>query len=329
MKPLSRLLLAAGLALLAIPLAAMEKIHLVSPGDSASKIAKIYYGSFRATDALLVYNDRSSTRLSAGDRLKVPFCPRHRVRAGDTWSALTERYLGQGEAYDTVARLNGLSSRAPLQVGQEIVFPVVKRHRLRRGETLDRLSERFMGSTVFADVLARFNGVDDPRRLVVGTELRVPMMDFVPLGREGKHAVARKVPAKDAAAPATKKAGSTKTTGATKKTAATKSRPKSATPKAPRFATKLERAMEDYESGRYAEAFNAFRQMERVVDRQGTDAERSTLWRGLTFVYVAYDRGEDACAAYRRWCEVGGAPRLDPDRISPRIRQQIRGCSDR
>ncbi|ANM28474.1 hypothetical protein ABI59_00780 [Acidobacteria bacterium Mor1] len=315
MRAIARWILAAGIALLAIPLCAMEKIHLVSAGDSASKIAKIYYGSFRATDALLIYNGRSSTRLSAGERLKVPFCPRHRVRAGDTWSALASRYLGQGAAYETVARLNGLSPRAPLQVGQEIVFPVVKEHRLRRGETLDRLAERFMGSSVFAEVLAGFNGIDDPRRLAVGAELRIPMMDFVPLERgERRAATSRKVPS-PAPAKAAPKAASNK--------ASTKPAKKA------RFAPRLDRAMEDYEAGRYEQAFDAFRQMERVVERQGTSAERSSLWRGLTFVYVAYDRGDDACAAYRRWCDVGGVPQLDPDRISPRIRRQIRGCSDR
>ncbi len=78
------LLLVLGLAVTAIGVAeAGEREHTVAPGESASAIAKKYYGNFDLTPLLLAYNGREGTLLQPGETLRIPYCEVHRVQRGE------------------------------------------------------------------------------------------------------------------------------------------------------------------------------------------------------------------------------------------------------
>jgi len=155
--------------------AAGERVHEVRPGESASSIAKRYYGDYELAPLLLEYNGRTGNLIRVGEKLRVPFCEVHRVGGGDTWSGLADRYLGRASAYRAVAALNGLEPARPLGLGVEIVFPVPLEYRLQRGDTLAGIAEHFYGDVDLGDALRSYNGIEDPRRLSVGQTIEVPL----------------------------------------------------------------------------------------------------------------------------------------------------------
>lgn len=295
---------------LATPVLAGERVHTVEPGDSASAIAKRYYGRHDRAELLLRYNDRSSTVIRPGERLRVPFCDVHHVRAGDTWSGLTRRYLGRASAWKAVAELNGRQPQRPLQVGERLVFPVEIEHRLERGESLAALAARFLGDPRRADLLQRFNGLDDPRRLAVGEPVRIPVLSL------------RLIEASPPKPPSPRETSPPKPNRLP-------SRPVAEEPSGPerRFASELIEAENFWRAGDYERTRERLESLREPVARRGAPEDRQQLARLLAFVYVAFDRPERACAALEtlsaREETIAG---LDPDRVSPKIRAVLESC---
>ena len=307
-------------ACLAAPATAVsgQRIHTVRPGESASSIAKRYYGEFELGGLLLKYNGKSGTVIQAGEKLRVPYCELHRVKRGDTWSALAQRYLERASVYPAVAALNGLSPQQPLKVGNRIVFPVVLSHRLERGDTLAVLAERFYGDTELSHVLQSFNRIDDPRRLSVGETLEIPLISLQmrKIGVSKARTVAA-TPVREKPARGQKKE-------------ATRHETESATGSPPaRFKDELHAASEAFIDGDYDRARGLLEPLGDRVGSGGSDVDKAEYWRLLTFVYVAFDLPGETCAAYRSLAELSAGIRLDPDLVSPKIRDQLSRCRKR
>ena len=280
----------------AAAMAGSDLTHRVAPGESASSIAARYYADYELADALLGYNGKSGTVIHAGESLKIPVCDEHVVRAGDTWSALARRYLGRADGWPAVAVLNGLSPEAPLRVGQRLVFPVVRDHALRPGETLAVLAQRFYGDTKRSSVLRRFNAIDDPRRLSVGQTVEIPLVVF-------------RVPRKSDPTPA----------------------PVAAVPPAPvppprRFTDELRSVKLALAQGEFDTAADQLETVRDDVARAGMPAEQVELWRLLALVSVARNDDERACQAYDALIDVHADWTPDPDLVSPKVRDAFARC---
>ena len=156
-----------------------ELTHRVRSGESASAIARDYYGDLEAGELLLLYNGKTGPVIHVGDTLKVPYTAAHTIKTGDAWSAIAQKYLGRPSAYPTIARLNGLAAGQPLQVGARILIPAVIPYQLQRGESLSLLADRFYGDHERSGILQQFNGIDDPRRLSPGQALQIPVVSLV------------------------------------------------------------------------------------------------------------------------------------------------------
>jgi LysM repeat protein len=105
-------------------------------------------------------------------RAAPPTSTSHVVAPGETGCSLAGRY---GVSPDALLRANGLSG-SPAQLlfeGTRLQVPrdAPLRHRVRAGETLSGLSQRY-GVTV--EALARANGLDDPDSVAAGADLRIP-----------------------------------------------------------------------------------------------------------------------------------------------------------
>ncbi len=155
-----------------------ERAHKVRSGESASSVAKRYYGSFEAGRLVLEYNGKTGTVIHAGEILRVPFCEIHRVVRGDSWSVLARRHLARASAWRTLAELNQRDADAALAVDDRLVMPVVLSHALERGDTLASLAEHYYGDAGRGELLRRFNRIDDPRRLAVGATIEVPLVSL-------------------------------------------------------------------------------------------------------------------------------------------------------
>jgi len=107
----------------------------------------------------------------------------HRVRRGDTWSSLAERY---GVSAEELRAANHLGTDAPLRVGWQVLIPVRMdsappensggdpgaredgTYVVEAGDTLSEIAERF---SIPLDDLARWNDLADPSRIRTGMTL--------------------------------------------------------------------------------------------------------------------------------------------------------------
>ena len=314
MTPGERLLAGVGLGIwLAVGTHAVagERTHTVRSGESASSIAKAYYGSVALGDLLLQYNEKSSTTIQVGEKFRIPYCEIHSVESGDSWSVLAQRYLRRASTYPAVAMLNGLSPRASLRIGSRIVFPVVLPHRLERGETLAVLAERYYEDVNLSEALQSFNQIEDPRRLSVGQALRVPLISM--RLRES----ASRPPARRNRKPRASKPSPTSIAAA--------DRPTSKSP-TPGFGREIRLARTAFDQGDYGHARKMLESLRRDVDRRGSKPEKAEVLRLLAFVYVAFDLPDDACSAYRSLARSSAETGLDADLVSPKIRDALSRC---
>ena len=190
----------------------------------------------------------------------------------------------------------------PLAIGTEIVFPVVLEHALARGESLAILAKRYYGDNARADILQRFNAIDDPRRLSVGETVEIPLVSFRAVDEPS-------------ASPRT-----------------AKSPPPSSPeepepPKALPFREPLDRVADALAEGRYDRARES---LEPLLDRVLSEGDRNAkarIWEMVAVVHIAYDDYDRACDAYRELAALSAEPDLDADRVSPKIRDAYRECN--
>jgi LysM repeat protein len=281
-----------------------EKIHEVRPGESASSIAKQYYGTFDRTDLLLRYNGLAGSVIRPGEELRIPYSETHIVRAGDTWSGLAQKYLGRTSAYPTVAALNGVPPSRALQVGQRLVMPVVLELELARGESLSSLSHEFYGTIDLAPILQEFNEIADPRKLSVGQRIAIPLTMLKLRGPGGSAtAAARKPPAP------------------VEKPKPTVKKPPPPPPE-PLYTREIAAARKAFDEGSFEEARGLLAPLRHGIARSPVAGERRDYWELVAFVHVAFDERAAACSAYQR----RGEGALDPDLVSPKIRQILDDC---
>ena len=305
------------------------RTHTVRGGESVSSIAKRYYGNYELTKLLLQYNGKPDSVIQPGEKLKIPFCEVHRVRGGDTLSKLAQRYLDRPLAYREIAALNGLRPDKPLQVGQRIVIPVVLPHRLKRGESLATLAKRYYGGTDLLHVLQSYNGIDDPRRLSVGQKIEVPLVSFLEGGKTPEKPAKPQSSKSATSKPATPKPATVEPPPVKQEQRTVEPAPKPTTPETPRYQSKIALAKKAYSLGEYERARELLEALQPDVLEDGNDVERAELLRLVAFVYVAFDLPVQACAAHRSLSRVSAKTRLDPDFVSPKIRQVLSECMER
>ena len=306
-RPAFRLVLVVAAVLAAAATPASERWHTVRKGESASAIAKRYYGDYAMADLLLQFNGRSDSVIRPGESLRVPVCDVHIVRSGDSWSRVAQRYLDRPAAYTEIAALNGIDPDRPLRVGQRITIPVILTHELKPGESLGALARRFYGGPDLIPVLQSFNGIDDPRRLSVGQTVEIPLLAFRTT--------------KDQAAVPTPEPTPEPTVAA--------ARPPEPIPDpepAPRFTPQIRVAADAFANDDYVGARDLLERLRERVNTRGVDEDKAELLRLLALVYVAFDHPEKACAAHRSRTRLVGNTPLDPDLVSPKIREIFKRC---
>ena len=170
--------------------------HVVSRGDTLWDIARFYGTSAQAIQSVNAL--ASVRRLRPGQRLAIPGGPSssqslkrvvkkprvyHRVRRGDTLWDIARFY---GTSARAIQSVNALTSVRRLRPGQRLAIPggpsssqslkrVVKKprvyHRVRRGETLSTIADRYRVSPA---ALQRANSIRNRHRIRAGQRLRIP-----------------------------------------------------------------------------------------------------------------------------------------------------------
>lgn len=291
-----------------------EVQHEVRPGETLASLAERYYGSTALGEMLGTYNGLDG-ELEPGSTLRLPSGRDYVTRAGDSWSRLAHSHLGDAALAGPLAQLNGSSAEAPLRIGQQLAIPVLVDYRVAPGDSFARIARRFYGGPARAGFLQRFNRIENARHLQVGQLLRVPLT--LPLAEppvpDADQAVEGDRPQAAAAGTARPKTQ----TGLASVAAA---------PSLDGLREELRLGMSAYLDGSYDTALERLEPLRSEVMAHGSLREQRELLRHLAFAYVAYDRGEDACSAYRALVAIEPSTQLDPDRISPKIRKVLADC---
>lgn len=133
----------------------------------------------------------------------VPAVDDTEVRVGTTRDALM--FMGRGDEEPARQILEGILKRNPNNkvakkfLDQLIVDPVTLlgaenyQYRVQSGDTMSSIAQTRLGDSSLFYALARYNGIDDPRRINAGQMLRIPGTKPVPEKSDAKSRPAKSV----------------------------------------------------------------------------------------------------------------------------------------
>jgi hypothetical protein len=286
--------LVAALVLAAQPGDARAFTHVVRKGETLASIAKDMYGRADFEFVLVGANSldaKGGTFISAGMRLEIPALGHERTALGDTWPALSDRFLGSPDRANILAHANGETPWTPPEPGTEIVIPYVMRHVGSEGETVFDVAQRYLGDKMLAWQLVLFNDLpgNDIRR---GQAVLIPIVEL-PLTDRAK------AEAEQAQALSQHEAGGS-----------ARARQKAIEAKLPELHTLVR-------DGRWIESVGLGEQLLGVGD--ATRPQRARIGKLLTVAYAALDARGAAAQACRLYLENVTVAHLEPATTSPKV----------
>jgi LysM repeat protein len=282
-----------------------QVLHRIERGDTLAGLAERYYGDSRFAEVIASHNGLERDP-QPGTELRVPSASHHDVQRGESWSDLAARYWSDAQLGEDLARWcersESVERAAPSRaladppVGARLLMPALVTYRIHPGETLAGVSRRFYAGPERAAALARLNRIEDPRYLRSGQSIRVPLLEIA----QGVPEPPAEPPRDVAAAPAP--------------------------PPAPERSEALAKAVNDFLDGSFEAALAQLEEQRARVLASGPDPDRALLLRYLTYSYVAFDRPDAACESFGALAKIERPPQLDPDLVSPRIRDVLSRC---
>ncbi|HZS35657.1 MAG TPA: LysM peptidoglycan-binding domain-containing protein [Polyangia bacterium] len=96
------------------------------------------------------------------------------AKAGDTPESIAADYYGNRSLALFISEGNGLQHDAKLKPGQKIHIPTAFHYRVKRGDTLEALAQKFCDDKRRAPFLAQFSGIKSTDKLREGQDLLIP-----------------------------------------------------------------------------------------------------------------------------------------------------------
>ena len=142
---------------------------------------------------------QASKMLVSREPEKAPTYIFHVVKPGESLSMIAKKYYGDYKKFDTIAKFNHIEDATKVKPGQRIMIPDVGgaavkhespqevdssssfvEHKLRQGESISKLAQKYYGDYKQFHIIARFNGMDDATRVKVGQVVKVPKVAGLP-----------------------------------------------------------------------------------------------------------------------------------------------------
>ncbi|MCA9671191.1 MAG: LysM peptidoglycan-binding domain-containing protein [Myxococcales bacterium] len=143
----------------ATPARAQRIVHRARFGETLQSIAKHYYGDKDYARFIKLASGRTSDKVRAGERIRVPTAWVYRVPRRSTVPQLAKRLLGTYRAGPVLVELNRLGRRKRVRKGRNIVVPFLIDHLTSAGETFAKISSLYYGNAKRAALIAGFNGM--------------------------------------------------------------------------------------------------------------------------------------------------------------------------
>jgi|GEM_PF-2576073 len=96
------------------------------------------------------------------------------AKAGDTAETIAADFYGNRSLALLLAEGNGVGKDVKLRAGQKVKIPTAVTYKLKRGDTLEALAQRFLEDKRRAPQLAQLNGLKVTDKLKEGQELVIP-----------------------------------------------------------------------------------------------------------------------------------------------------------
>jgi len=277
-----------------VPSRALALVHVVQAGDTLAAIAEHYYGKIQHERLLVAANRldlQGGIPLVVGMRLEVPTTNHYIVKKGDTWAALSQKFLGQGQRSDVLSMSNGSSPWMTPEPGARIVIPYNLSLLVASDETVVSIAQKYLGDRNKAWMLTRYNDLKKGN-LERGSVVLVPLTD-IELSEDGQRVA-------------------TDYKGMEADTASTDQRREQK-----RVAGEIPALIADVHGGRYVDAVARANRF--IATHALTVPQLAIVYRQLLEAYVALDAQGLAAAACGEWKTADPAAVLDPVRLSPKI----------
>lgn len=150
--------------------------YRVKEGDTLALIAAEYYGDRRKEIFIMVENGIvHSRKLKRGERLKVPVNREITTAPGQTFESLADSYLGDERRASFLAEFNGMSVDDGLPAGTQLQIPFTVTHRAAATESFQSIALAYFGDKSQADMLRRYNFMNDRRELAKDETISIPV----------------------------------------------------------------------------------------------------------------------------------------------------------
>ena len=175
-------LLTAALALtlvLGTAASASAHTHIARIGETLEQLAFRYYDNpdleivIRAANGFVHPDDG---RLTQGERIEIPEVIYHRLRKGESWATLADRYLGSPKRARFLAELNDHKEEHFPAEGTIIKVPYQVLHILASDEKLRSVTRIYYGKKRSASWLQKYN-LTRKKRFRRGDAVLVPLID--------------------------------------------------------------------------------------------------------------------------------------------------------
>jgi len=174
------LALSLGVGLRAAPSRA-DTVHIYARGETFAALAERYYGNASFEPIIVAANFlylQASPAVPTGSHLTVPSVRYLRVEAGDTWSQLAQRHLGDARRGAYLARINGGRFDQSPSASTVIRLPYLLRYVVMSEEPLFEIARRFYGDRALVQFITEFNHLGS-QRVSRGQVLVLPLADVV------------------------------------------------------------------------------------------------------------------------------------------------------
>ncbi len=269
-------------------------IHVVDKTDTLAAIARLYYGDVRLERVIVAENGllgRGATPIASGMRLLIPLVYYYRVREGDTWASIANRYYGSPSRAFVIAAANSkLSSNANRPaVDAEVIVPYPVKHVVSANEAISQVAAWYTSDKNMTATVKRFNGITS-NKVKRGGVLLIPLSNLV-LSTEGKRLLSIK--ADEPEEPA-------------------------------RVHQKQERALDELARLEHALVAARYLEAHAIANRLlGTTTltleQHQQVLIALAQIYVAFERSDLASDILRQLRKLSPAYTFDVKRMSPKV----------